>query len=111
MRAVSVSAVPPTRNTLFDSINPKQIPCISLPEIKSNPIACSKSLEAFCASSMYIMMRIMGAYSAKFPCARIALFRVLSPKFLNAKNENIGLPRKAITLTESNANQRAAIPA
>ena len=102
-----VKAVPPTRSGILDLIKPIEVPCIRRPKRKPSPKMRTASSGIPDPSRKNRMNNMIGAYSIKLPCARMALFSSSSSPLPCAINANAGLPRRPITLIDSTNSQIA----
>ena len=70
--------MPATLRGMIWGVRENPIACISRPESKVSPIACSAMPGAPCSSAINSRISPMRAYSTQLPCARIRLSKALS---------------------------------
>ena len=102
-----VKAVPPTRSGILDLIKPIEVPCIRRPKRKPSPKMRIASSGIPDPSRKNRMNNMIGAYSIKLPCARMALFSSSSSPLPCAINANAGLPRRPMTRIDNTNSQTA----
>ena len=102
-----LKAVPPTRSGILDLIKPIEVPCIRRPKRKPSPKSRTVNSDAPDVSRKNKTNNIIGAYSMRLPCARMARLSSSSSPLPCAIKAKAGLPRKPMTRIDNTNSQTA----